>query len=87
MISLPSARIGKIDGLESPVGIFTADEIKGLEFDHVVVVDPIKACGNDGPGLRLLYVVLTRATRQLVVLHRGDLPIALRAPQGGAPTS
>ncbi len=68
------ARIGLVDGLESPVGIFTADEIKGLEFDHVVVVDPMEACGTDESGLRLLYVVLTRPTRQLIVMHRGDLP-------------
>lgn len=81
------ARIGKVDGLESPVGIFTADEIKGLEFDHVIVVDPMKACGSDGPGLRLLYVVLTRATRQLVVLHRGDLPSSLVSAPGAQPRS
>lgn len=79
-LSEVGATIGVVDGLESPVGIFTADEIKGLEFDHVVVVDPMKACGTDAAGLRLLYVVLTRATRRLVLLHRGDLPSVLRAP-------
>lgn len=83
-LSSVGARIGKVDGLESPVGIFTADEIKGLEFDHVIVVDPMKACGSDGPGLRLLYVVLTRATRRAGGAPPWGSPELPRISTGGA---
>ena len=43
-------------------------EAKGLEFDHVVVVEPALI------PLRELYVALTRPTKTLVVLHARDLP-------------
>lgn len=50
---------------------------KGLEFDHVVVVDPAGIAAaepDERTGLRRLYVVLTRAVTTLTVVHRGDLP-------------
>jgi DNA helicase IV len=48
-------------------------EAKGLEFDHVIVVEPAAM------DLRELYVALTRPTRTLVVVHAEPLPDALRA--------
>jgi DNA helicase IV len=48
-------------------------EAKGLEFDHVVVVEPAAM------DLRELYVALTRPTRTLVVVHAEPLPDALGA--------
>ncbi len=61
---------------------------KGLEFDHVVLVEPaaIRAPDADqdgaGPpvGLRLLYVALTRAVSRLTVVHTEPLPIEFGAP-------
>jgi DNA helicase IV len=50
---------------------------KGLEFDHVVVVEPALISGHE-QGLRELYVALTRATKTLVVLHARPLPPELR---------
>ena len=44
---------------------------KGLEFDHVVVVEPAAI------DLRELYVALTRPTRTLVVIHAEPLPAEL----------
>ena len=46
---------------------------KGLEFDHVVVVEPALIAEGE-TGLRELYVALTRPTRTLVVVHARPLP-------------
>jgi DNA helicase IV len=50
---------------------------KGLEFDHVVVVEPASIAEGE-TGLRELYVALTRPTRTLVVVHSRPLPEPLR---------
>jgi hypothetical protein len=48
---------------------------KGLEFDHVVVVEPAAIIRNaQGQGQRDLYVALTRATRTLTCIHSEPLP-------------
>ncbi|MGW2473225.1 HelD family protein [Streptomyces sp. NPDC001665] len=47
-------------------------QAKGLEFDHVLVVEPGRFGTSD------LYVALTRATQRLGVLHREALPASLR---------
>ena len=47
---------------------------KGLEFDHVVVVEPAAIVAAEPRGLRRLYVVLTRAVSRLVVVHARALP-------------
>jgi DNA helicase-2/ATP-dependent DNA helicase PcrA len=52
---------------------------RGLEFDGVVVVEPKdfpQNLGRDGA----LYTSLTRATKELVVVHSKGLPSRLRAP-------
>ncbi|MGQ0464604.1 MAG: RNA polymerase recycling motor ATPase HelR [Sporichthyaceae bacterium] len=49
----------------------SAAESKGLEFDLVVLVDP-DAFGDGIEGAVDRYVAMTRATRQLVVLTRGQ---------------
>lgn len=59
--------------------MLTAQAIKGLEFDHVVVGDPSSLVPGDAAGLRLLYVALTRATRTLTVVYAEALPEALSA--------
>jgi DNA helicase IV len=53
------------------VPVLTPREAKGLEFDHVVVVEPAMI------PTRELYVALTRPTKTLVVLHAQDLPARL----------
>jgi DNA helicase IV len=55
---------------------------KGLEFDHVVLVEPADIVVGEPDhmtGLRRLYVCLTRAVTSLVVVHAADLPAALAA--------
>ncbi|MEV0716393.1 AAA family ATPase [Asanoa sp. NPDC050611] len=50
---------------------------KGLEFDHVIVVEPGDIVRAERRGLNRLYVVLTRAVSRLDVLHSGPLPALL----------
>jgi DNA helicase IV len=47
---------------------------KGLEFDHVIVVEPAAIARAEARGLQRLYVALTRAVSQLTVLHAEPLP-------------
>jgi DNA helicase IV len=71
-------------GLDSAVQLVGPAEAKGLEFDGVVVVEPVAVAAAAGPdeaaGLRLLYVALTRAVQELVVVHHAPLPAALVEP-------
>ena len=63
---------------EMSVSVLTPRESKGLEFDHVVVVEPALIVEEGGDsGLRELYVALTRPTKTLVVVHARPLPDAL----------
>lgn len=55
------------------VKVLIHDAARGLEFDAVVVVEPSefpKNFGRFGP----LYTALTRANRELAVVHSGKLP-------------
>jgi len=47
---------------------------KGLEFDHVIVVEPAAIARAEARGLQRLYVALTRAVSRLTVLHAEPLP-------------
>jgi DNA helicase IV len=50
--------------------VLTPPQAKGLEFDHVVVVEPALIVEEGGErGLRELYIALTRPTKTLVVVH------------------
>jgi len=60
-----------------PFPILTPRQAKGLEFDHVVVVEPAAIADEGDRGLRELYVALTRPTKTLVVVHARQLPDAL----------
>ncbi len=65
---------------ETRVPLLTPREAKGMEFDHVVVVEPAAIVDEalGGQGLRELYVALTRPTRTLVVVHARPLPAELQ---------
>jgi DNA helicase IV len=58
------------------IPLLTPREAKGLEFDHVVVVEPALIAAHP-QGMRELYVALTRPTTTLVVLHARPLPAEL----------
>jgi DNA helicase IV len=66
--------------------VVPASLVKGLEFDHVVLLEPaaVVAGEPDRPtGLRRLYVCLTRAVTSLAVVHAEPLPEELGAPRDG----
>ena len=67
---------GARGGLAGAVTLLAPPEAKGLEFDAVVVVEPV-GIYLDQAGGRLLYVALTRAVQALVVVHADPLPPGL----------
>ncbi len=67
------------NALDSRVSVLTVAEAKGLEFDQVVVVEPAAILAESPRGGHDLYVALTRATQQLVVVHANDLPAGFTA--------
>jgi DNA helicase IV len=73
-VIVPEALVADVpqDDLWNGVPVLTPRESKGLEFDHVVVVEPALI------ELRELYVALSRPTKTLVVVHARDLPVELR---------
>ncbi|WP_405941822.1 HelD family protein [Streptomyces sp. NBC_00207] len=62
------------------VSVLAAAQAKGMEYDHVLVVEPATIADRGPAGLRQLYVALTRSTQSLTVLHTAALPEALTAP-------
>lgn len=78
---IPFERIGRrgLPGADA-VALVSPEQVKGLEFDAVVVIEPsaIAALPN---GLRHLYVSLTRAVQHLGIVHREPLPAALLDPR------
>ena len=72
------AAAGGAEALDAPIAVLDAATAKGLEFDHVVVVEPRDLVTPDRAGLRLLYVTITRATQTLVVVHAEALPEGLQ---------
>jgi len=63
-------------GPEDPdrVTLLPATVAKGLEYDHVIVVEPADIVAAEPRGLNRLFVVLTRAVSRLHVLHTTPLP-------------
>jgi DNA helicase IV len=61
-------------GQRCRVAVVPATLVKGLEYDHVVAVEPATIAEAEPRGLNRLYVVLTRAVSRLEVVHERDLP-------------
>jgi DNA helicase IV len=59
------------------VAVVPASLAKGLEYDHVIAVEPADIVTSEPRGLNRLYVVLTRAVSRLDVLHTRTLPTEL----------
>ncbi|MEV6010973.1 helicase [Streptomyces sp. NPDC051976] len=69
---LDGVTAGAEPDLTRPVVLLGPRQAKGLEFDHVLVVEPGRFGTSD------LYVALTRATQRLGIVHREELPESLR---------
>lgn len=54
--------------------VLHADDCRGLEFDHVVLVEPAAMAAHEPGGLGSLYVALTRCTQSLTIVHSAPLP-------------
>ena len=67
-------------GLTRDVAILTPQDAKGLEFDAVVVVDPVAIVAASERGAGALYVAMTRATQRLYLVSDGELPAGLADP-------
>ncbi|GAA3310682.1 hypothetical protein GCM10020295_78410 [Streptomyces cinereospinus] len=63
------------------VAVIPASAAKGLEYDHVVVVEPSVIVQAEPRGMSRLYVALTRAVSRLHIVHSEPLPPAL-GPRG-----
>jgi superfamily I DNA/RNA helicase len=72
------SRLGDADDIDARVDVVPASLAKGLEFDHVVLVEPADIAASEADtltGLRRLYVCLTRAVTSLVVVHAKPIPV------------
>ena len=71
-------------GLAADLVVLAAESANGLEFDAVVVLEPLRIARRgsaDGAltnrGLRTLYVAMTRPTRRLAIVTTEELPASL----------
>jgi superfamily I DNA/RNA helicase len=71
---------GVLDGadLTQRLALVPVTLAKGLEYDHVIVIEPARIAAAEARGLHRLYVALTRAVSRLTVLHSEPLPDSLR---------
>ena len=66
-----------VQAFDTRLDVVPATLAKGLEFDHVVLLEPAAIVAGEPDrvtGLRRLYVCLTRAVTSLVVVHSTPLP-------------
>jgi len=70
-------------GFDVRLDVVPASLAKGLEFDHVVLLEPAAVVAGEADrvtGLRRLYVCLTRAVSSLAIVHDEPLPEELGTP-------
>jgi hypothetical protein len=65
------------DHLAGELNAIPVSQIKGLEYDRVVLVEPADIVAAEPRGMNRLYVALTRAVAELVILHSKPLPANL----------
>ncbi|WP_435592478.1 HelD family protein [Nocardia sp. bgisy118] len=74
----PHPRVAELAELAAEsVRVLTVHDVKGLEFDAVILVEPARILAESPRGMNDLYVALTRATQRLTVVHSEDLPEVL----------
>jgi len=66
-------------GTDATLTLVPVTLAKGLEYDHVIVVEPARIASTEARGLQRLYVALTRAVSRLTVLYSEPLPEPLPA--------
>ena len=63
--------------LDAPVAVLAVHQVKGLEFDAVVLLEPAQILADSARGANDLYVAITRPTQTLRVMHSEPLPAGL----------
>jgi DNA helicase IV len=66
-----------VPGSDARLTLVPVTLAKGLEFDHVIVVEPARIAQAEARGLQRLYVALTRAVSRLTILYAEPLPAPL----------
>ncbi|NBE79505.1 HelD family protein [Micromonospora rubida] len=74
---VPAAGVDEVDP-SARVTLLPVTLAKGLEYDHVVLVEPADIVAAEARGPHRLYVALTRAVSRLDIVHHRPLPAALR---------
>jgi hypothetical protein len=67
-----------VPGSDARLTLVPVTLAKGLEYDHVIVVEPARIASAEARGLQRLYVAFTRAVSRLTVLYAEPLPEPLR---------
>ncbi|MEH1017102.1 UvrD-helicase domain-containing protein [Micromonospora sp. CPCC 206060] len=62
------------DQLAASLNAIPVSQVKGLEYDRVVLVEPADIVAAEPRGMSRLYVALTRAVAELIILHTKPLP-------------
>ncbi|MGZ4469030.1 MAG: HelD family protein [Nocardioidaceae bacterium] len=76
--ALPPGSVGQgRTALDSPVVVLGVTDVKGLEFDTVVLLEPAEILAASPRGANDLYVALTRPTQRLRVLTSTHLPAGM----------
>jgi len=64
-------------GLSRPIAFMTPDDVKGLEFDTAIIVEPALIVDEIARGASALYVAMTRPTQRLHIVASLALPAGL----------
>lgn len=64
-------------GLSRAIAVLAPSDVKGLEFDAVVVVEPSDIVDEHARGASALYVAMTRPTQRLHVVASRELPAGI----------
>ncbi|MDH4169925.1 MAG: AAA family ATPase [Acidimicrobiia bacterium] len=75
----PAETVASLADPEPGIAVLTPAEAKGLEFEAVVVVDPAVMLAEEPSGPNQLFVALTRALQDLVLVGSTTLPGDLMA--------
>jgi DNA helicase IV len=63
-----------VAGLSRAIAFMTPDDVKGLEFDTAIIVEPSLIVSEIERGASALYVAMTRPTQRLHVITTTPLP-------------
>ncbi len=73
--SVYGSRVGQgAGGPGQDIVVTTPREVKGLEFDGVVVLEPAEMLKQEAVRVGDLYVAMTRPTQRLRLISTGEIP-------------